>query len=341
MALADRAGVGSTPQFSAIMPVYNTGDHVRAAVQSVLDQTDPSFELLIIDDGSNDGSLEICQNLALTDPRVSVVSQRNAGQGVARNRGLDGARGKFIVFVDSDDTIEPDMFEATASLIGDADFLSFGFDFIDEDGNRRRPVAPYSKPSLTGPAIFHSALIDVDVFTVPWNKIYRRDVIEQHEVRFPVLRTWEDSYFSREMARVSHKAVFDQTVRYHALMRSGSTSRALAPSKLDDAIALFELEKRAFSAELTEPHVQHLFEAHTIKFMMQLLVLAALRTTSAEEYRRCYAIAADNGFTQDEADPAALAHLPLKVSVVRAMARHPILLRRVVRLAASLGLKPY
>lgn len=328
------------PLFSVIMPVYNTREHVGGAVHSVLHQTQPSLELIVIDDGSTDGSLDICQDLAASDDRIRVVSQQNTGQGTARNRGLDLATGTFVVFLDSDDILEPDLLQAAMERIGDADFFNFGFDFVDEHGAARRPTAPYSTSLLEGSALFRSALIDVDVFSVPWNKIYRRDVIEATAVRFPALRAWEDAYFSREMARVSRKAVFDQTVRYHALMRAGSTSRSLSADKLNDAIMLFDLERQAFTAELIDPDVSTLFEAHRIKFMMHLMVLAAIRTPSADEYRRCYGIAARNGFTKS-LDPKALSLLSPKVRVVALLARHPLLLRLAVRLAAALGLRPY
>lgn len=341
MDLVDHVSGKVTPKFSVIMPVYNTERYVEAAVQSILNQSEDSLELLIIDDGSDDNSLAVCQKLAQGDPRVRITSQSNAGQGAARNLGLDNASGQFIVFVDSDDTIEPDTLEATLSLIGDADLLSFAFDFVDEYGNTRRPVPPFSTSVLSGPAIFHAALMDIDIFTVPWNKVYRRDVIARHGVRFPPLKTWEDTFFSREMARVSRKAVFDQTVRYHALMRRGSTSRSISPQKFDDAIMLFALEDRAFASELTDPDVRRRFEAHKIKFMMQLLVLAALRTTSDDEYNRCYVTAAEHGFTSGRKSPETLSLLSPKVRVVAQLARHPQLLRVAVRLAAALGLRPY
>ena len=103
--------MGKSPTISIVSTVYNTQPFLEQAVRSILAQTFPDFELLLIDDGSSDDSGRICDALAAEDARIRVFHQANGGPASARNKGLDNARGRYIGFVDSDDVIEPTMYE--------------------------------------------------------------------------------------------------------------------------------------------------------------------------------------------------------------------------------------
>lgn len=340
MASSDLAA--SKPEFSVIIPIYNTEQYLEACLRSVLNQTERSLEVIAIDDGSTDGSRAICDRLAGEDGRLLVVSQPNSGQGVARNRGLDLASGRFVLFVDSDDLIEPDLCSSVLDLIDDdTDFLGFGVDFVDHSGRRRSPVPPYSVSQLEGAEIFAAALLDHNVLTAPWSKVYRRATIEANAVRFPPIRAWEDSYFSREIARVSRVARFDNIPRYHALIRSGSTSRSIDAQKFVDALALFEIEKQAFARELENPQTALLFDAHIVKFLTHLLVLAALRAETWEDYIKCYEVADGYGYQRRRRDPAVMRALSAKVRVAATLAGQPALLRTMSVAAGWIGLRPY
>ena len=105
------------PKISIISTVYNTGPYLRPAVESILAQTFTDFELLLVDDGSHDGSAEVCDALAAQDARIRVFHQANGGPAHARNTGLDNVRGDYIGIVDSDDLIEPTMFETLYNAV--------------------------------------------------------------------------------------------------------------------------------------------------------------------------------------------------------------------------------
>lgn len=114
---------------SAVMPVFNVAPYVGAAVQSVLNQSFRDFELIVVDDGSSDDSLNICSRLAEVDSRMSVVTHgENRGLGAARNTGLKRAQGTFICFLDGDDLITPDALETLHHFAVDsrADFVHCG-----------------------------------------------------------------------------------------------------------------------------------------------------------------------------------------------------------------------
>lgn len=126
------------PKISIISTVYNTGPYLRPAVESILAQTFTDFELLLVDDGSHDGSAAVCDALAQEDARIRVFHQPNGGPAHARNTGLDNARGDYIGMVDSDDLIEPTMFATlySAVQVDGVRLAACAGDCIDADGKK-------------------------------------------------------------------------------------------------------------------------------------------------------------------------------------------------------------
>ena len=130
----------SSPRTSIIMPVYNTADTVIAAMESVLAQTDPDFELLVVVDGSPDCSSKVIREFLKNtpDPRIRLFdNEQNAGVSAARNQGLDEARGEWITFIDSDDTYRPEFLERlhAAAARNGADVATCGHTIARADGS--------------------------------------------------------------------------------------------------------------------------------------------------------------------------------------------------------------
>ena len=121
---------------SVIVPVYNTGIFLSKCIQSILDQTYSNIEIICINDGSTDNSLEILNEFASKDKRIIVISQENSGVSSARNRGLEIATGDYISFVDSDDSLAPNMYSVLIELMQkyDADIAHCGYKRVREDG---------------------------------------------------------------------------------------------------------------------------------------------------------------------------------------------------------------
>ena len=104
---------------SIIIPVYNAEKYLLRCVKSILVQTYPNFELLLINDGSTDGSKELCDSLLLKDNRIKVFHKQNGGASSARNYGLDKAIGKYVCFVDADDWVDADYIETLLPVNGE------------------------------------------------------------------------------------------------------------------------------------------------------------------------------------------------------------------------------
>lgn len=133
-----------TPRLSMIVPVYNAAVYLAAGVNALLTQTFADFELLLVDDGSTDGSAALCDELAATDPRVRVIHQQNAGAGPARNAGIDAARGEYLMFPDADDQCAPDMAARLLAVAEttDAEVVVCGYRSFDEAGERETVLPP-------------------------------------------------------------------------------------------------------------------------------------------------------------------------------------------------------
>lgn len=138
----------SIPRISVIVPVYNTEKYIGRCIDSILRQTEEDFELLLSDDGSTDSSGVICERYAKIDKRIKVIHNENAGVSSTRNAALDMARGKYIAFVDSDDTIEKDTFAIALQAIthSHTDSVAFGYKKLASDGSFLYDSAP---PSAT------------------------------------------------------------------------------------------------------------------------------------------------------------------------------------------------
>lgn len=125
-----------TPKVSVVIPVYNTQDYIRQTLESIAGQTLRQIEIVVVDDGSTDGSLPIVREMAGTDSRIRVFSQANQGQSVARNTGLEQAKGKYVYFMDSDDILDAPALECCYRKCEEnaLDFVLFDADIFGDPG---------------------------------------------------------------------------------------------------------------------------------------------------------------------------------------------------------------
>ena len=114
---------------SIIVPVYNVKSYLKKCVESIINQTYTNLQIILVDDGSTDGSQDICDEFAQRDSRIVVIHKENGGLSTARNVGMDRAKGAYIAFVDSDDWLEPNMYEALISQLEkhEADIVACSF----------------------------------------------------------------------------------------------------------------------------------------------------------------------------------------------------------------------
>lgn len=170
---------------SVIVPVYNAESTIERCIQSILAQTYEKFELILIDDGSIDNSLSICKSATNLDERVIVIHKKNGGVSSARNVGLDCAKGDYLIFVDSDDYIDQDMFETYIELMhrNCSDIIIGGLSVITSE-NQIREI---KKPILSG--IFNSEIWNMicnnhELYGYIGGKLFKMNIINEYKIRF-------------------------------------------------------------------------------------------------------------------------------------------------------------
>lgn len=215
------------PLISIIVPVYNTKEYLHRCVQSLRNQTYPQIEILLVDDGSTDQTGALCDRLAKKDYRIRVFHKKNGGSSSARNMGITEARGEYLGFVDSDDYVEPDMYEKLYAAIEQygVSVAQVGRDEIDPEGNRLPDICiPPREAECIGAEAFLKELLmhrgDCSFCT----KLIRKEVLENRE--FPVGVLNEDFHLLVQLLGESIDRIASLPDRgYHVFYRVGSNSR--------------------------------------------------------------------------------------------------------------------
>lgn len=210
---------------SIVIPVYNTAQYLVKCVQSVLEQTYPHFELILVDDGSTDSSPQLCDELAQQDERVHVLHQKNGGQAAARNAGVQQSRGESVMFVDSDDLIAADMLETLVALKGeeqDATSIVCVMD-VPEGESLKADTARLEQFHLSPEEACETLLYQTLFDTGPIAKLIPRKIVLQHP--FPVGRIYEDLACVYLWLLDSRHVAVSTRKMYYYFHRTGSTVR--------------------------------------------------------------------------------------------------------------------
>lgn len=190
------------PKFSFVIPVYNNKQYLEACVQSVLSQTVQDHEVLLIDDGSTDGSKELCDLLEKRDVRIRSFHKENGGPSSARNMGIDHSAGQYVLFVDGDDTIEPDCLQKIEPFLeGESCLPVFGmcFDYWNGDRLVKTEVCSVSCPgehTVSEVAAELPKFFNDNVLSSACNKVFPVKLLRDNDLRFPEDMTlYEDLAF--------------------------------------------------------------------------------------------------------------------------------------------------
>ena len=184
------------PKISVIVPVYKVEKYLDRCVESIVNQTYKNLEIILVDDGSPDNCPAICDAWANKDERIKVIHKENGGVSSARNRGIDAATGDYIGFVDSDDWIEPDMYELLADNAKkyDADISRCGYfvdwpDHIAQVGNGGILLYEDIERRCEMLRSYH-------LVSALWNKIYRRELFEEERLdeSLRITEDWQINY---------------------------------------------------------------------------------------------------------------------------------------------------
>ena len=215
-----------TPLVSVIVPVYNIKEYLPRCVKSITEQTYQNLEVILVDDGSTDGTGELCDKLAHQDKRIRVFHKENGGSSSARNLGIAQAQGQYLGFVDSDDYISPEMYERLVDGLrsGDVQIVQIGRDEVDEQGQQLPNICePPEQDEFIESKDFLRELLMHRGDCSYCTKLVDKSLFETHQ--FPVGALNEDFHLLVQML-METKGVMSLTGQtYHVFYRIGSNTR--------------------------------------------------------------------------------------------------------------------
>lgn len=256
----------NNPLISVIVPVYRVEEYLPRCVDSLLNQSYPNLEIILVDDGSPDGSGALCDEYAARDSRIRVVHKENGGLSSARNAGLDIARGDYIGFVDSDDWVEPETYGwlLDMALSEDVKLVCAGrYDFSSWSGQRTQGLCPKQREVISGRELARRIFLWDNVDSAACDKLYHRSLFET--VRYPVGVVSEDVSVTYRLALKAHrvgmldKPVYNYFHRDGSITTSGVSPKAFQPSGHTERI-LAEIREECpeLVPAATYFHVRHL-----------------------------------------------------------------------------------
>lgn len=265
----------SQDKISIIVPVYNLEKYVENCLDSILRQTYQNLEVIVVNDGSTDHSLNVINNAAAKDSRIKVISGRNEGVSKARLKGIRLATGDWIGFVDGDDYIEPDMYE---HLIDNArkysaDISHCGYQMIFPKGhidyyyNTKEIRLQNNKEGIKD--LLEGTRIEPGLC----NKLFRRSLFENvlsHQDTLRDIRVNEDLLMNYWLFKASNTSIFEDICPYHYLLRDSSGSRSDTPNRVNDPLKVTDIIR----TDLKNNTI--LYPAAYSRFLRNLIVVSSM-----------------------------------------------------------------
>ena len=256
-----RLGRRGGPLVSVVVPVYDVADYLPACLDSVLAQRHRALEVVVVDDGSRDGSGALADAYAARDERVRVVHTDNHGLGAARNEGLRHVRGDYVTFLDSDDAVPPTAYAAMVRALerSGSDFVTGSVVRWESDGLHEPPwMRRLHHPARTGTTAAEHPEILGDVFA--WNKVFRRSFWETAGLSWPEGIRYEDQP-TTTLAYLRGRFDVVPDVVYHWRIRDDGSSITQQRSSVQDLADRFETKRMSLAAveEYGDEHTREVF----------------------------------------------------------------------------------
>lgn len=250
------------PLISIIVPVYNVERYLVKCLDSIVNQTYQNLQIILIEDGSSDNSGKISDDYSKKDQRISVIHKRNEGLSAARNEGVDIAEGEYIGFVDSDDYIEPDMYERLYKLIEttDAELAVCEFTYVNDEGIKQENESCFQVEGTIDANSYMKRWIDskyAPAYVVAWNKLYKKKVFDG--IRYPIGKYREDEYLIHHVIYQCQNIICTPDKLYNYVQHEGSVMKSKNAFLMDLGDALIDryyLAKRESNSSLQKETIK-------------------------------------------------------------------------------------
>lgn len=212
-------------KISIIIPIYNSEKYLKSCLDSVINQSYKDIEIVLINDGSKDGSLNICEEYKRNDKRIKIINNTNHGVSYTRNCGIKVSKGEYITFIDSDDIIDKDYIRDLVSSSDGVDLVMCGFnEIVDNDkGYFLEKIVLSNKNILTGNLKKDYKYL-IKYFMPSWAKLFKLSIINKYNIKFPEnLLISEDQVFNRNYIKYVKKYKFIDKCLYNYYKRENNS----------------------------------------------------------------------------------------------------------------------
>ncbi len=271
---------------SVIVPVYNEEKYLERCLDSICSQTLREIEIICVDDGSTDQSLQILESFAKKDSRIKILAQKNQFAGTARNHGMEYATGEYLSFLDADDYFKEDMLEKMYqnAMQSSSDIVICRYaEYCENTGKTKNVDWTYADSFLETKTEFSGSLLKhAGIFQVTkgwtWDKLFRTEFVEQCGYKFPGFRSSEDGFFVfMLLARAQKISYIDNIFVIHRVNNKNSLSRTMERNWLNgfkmlllikeelERSCLYEVFQQSFLNEVVEFVVWYIHSMHTLE----------------------------------------------------------------------------
>lgn len=262
---------------SVLVAVYNTEKYLRKCLDSIIGQTYENIEIIVVDDGSKDNSLDICKEYEKLDSRVKAIHQENGGLAKARNTGLDNAAGKYVCFLDSDDYIEKDYVECLYKGLteNDTDVAVCGY-FKDKPNGSSSDMLLGRQQVISRDESIANMYVYNSFGAYSWNKLFKMDIVNEYNIRYDLeLRMTQDLYWSTQYMMHVKNAFYVNKPLYHYIYNEDSACRKIKQTGKFNKKFLTSIKAHEKTKELLKDESEYVklsFSERYVNTYMRLVV---------------------------------------------------------------------
>ena len=278
------------PIVSIIVPVYNTQKYVGNCIQSILNQTYNDFEIIIVDDGSNDTIAKLCDGIQAKDCRIKTYHTKNHGISCARNYGISKAQGDYICFIDSDDLLDKQMIEILFNDIikNNADITMCGYNYIELDGKVYSRYGTKKIIRYTKEEALISFFDDYSFGVAVWNKMFKKDLVSKIKFNNDI-RINEDRLFLYEYLCLCNKIIYHDLCLYNYIKRENSATTSLFSDKRLDVLRVNDIIENRIINDFNNNELINSFNKNKCLYLIRLhrdLVLSMNRKKYKDDKKK-------------------------------------------------------
>lgn len=271
---------------SVIIPVYNVEQYLKRCLESVINQTYKNIEIICINDGSTDKSLNILENYKTQDNRIKVFNQENKGLSETRNRGINLAEGKYIFFIDSDDWLELNALESLMSkiILEEIDIVIGGINKVYFN-KKIKVVLNCNSKNIYNPSEYIESAINEKKFVVNvWNKLYKKEILLKNKIKFKEGRLYEDFLFTLQYLLKCRKIYITENIVYnYFLFRENSIVNKISEKDLDIFKNIKNIELEVSGTDLLN---KKYFKEYIYEWIMSATISKLFKFGKKQEIKR-------------------------------------------------------